>query len=51
MKFSLKKGPANIIYSNDAFTLTDESTIPVLDYVSSEIKNIDGSYGRFVIRV
>ena len=44
VKFSLKKGPANIIYSNDAFTLTDESTIPVLDYVSSEIKNIDGSY-------
>ena len=42
--FSLKKGPSNIIYSDNALTLTDETTIPVLDYVSAEIKNIDGSY-------
>lgn len=48
--FSLKTGPTNIIYSNDAFILTDESTLPVLDYVSSEVKNIDGNimYGSLI---
>ncbi|MBO4820363.1 MAG: C10 family peptidase [Prevotella sp.] len=42
--FSLGSGPSNIIYSNDAFVLTDESTIPVLDFVSAEVKNIEDNY-------
>jgi len=41
---------SGVLYSNDSFTLSDESNLPLLELVSAELKNLDGDvmYGSLI---